>query len=369
MGGNNITEIQRLRGIAVLLVLTVHILYFQALLPQFLWLNGRVGVDLFFVISGYVVTLSLLRHDVTHLADVFQFYRRRFFRLAPTGVIWALVHLALATIATAYFPIGNYLPTPAAAWSALLRILRLTYNYELATASGGLTHYWSLMVEWHFYLALPLILLLFRGRWRLPVISALVAAFAVSCDFLPTPDGYFKTQTRVVEIGLGVLLALLSRPQAAPTRAPLALRAIVGPALVLVLWCSPTLFHGNIADGGPQIIVYGLLGALIVWLAALRRDLIFGVPVIAPFLEWIGGISYSLYVCHFTLWAATQAILATEAITINPLVGLPLQLTLTFGIATMLNRLIERPGTQLGARHLGIDSKFAFRAQAIEIRD
>jgi peptidoglycan/LPS O-acetylase OafA/YrhL len=345
-------EIERLRGVAVLLVLTVHIGFFQSILPLFLWSYGRVGVDLFFVISGYVVTLSLIRREFGQIADVGSFYRRRFFRLAPIAIVWMLVHLAVCAIAVAYFPTGHFLPPPDQAWEATLEILRLTYNYH--GADGGLQHYWSLIAEWHFYLVLPLILLLFRGRWRLPVIIALVAPFAVY-DLSPAadPGTYFMTHPRVPEIGLGVILALWLRPTTSEIkRSPLILRIVVGPALILALWSSPVLFPPeDIFYGGPQIILYGLIGALIVWTATLRRDLIFGIPVVAWVLEWIAGISYPVYVCHFTLWHVTQTVIATYGLTPHPMIELPLQLALTFMVAVLLNRFsseIERISPKLG---------------------
>ena len=345
-------EIERLRGVAVLLVLTVHIGYFQSILPLFLWSYGRVGVDLFFVISGYVVTLSLTRRGIGQISDVVSFYKRRFFRLAPIALIWMPIHVILCAIAAAYFPVGNYLPAPSEAFETTLEILRLTYNYM--PADGGLVHYWSLLVEWHFYFALPLILLLFPGRRRLPVIIGLVAIFAVYDLWQHAdPATYFMTHPRVPEIGLGVLLAMLLRPTTIETKpSPLALRIIVGPTLILALWSSPLLFPGDgYFYGGPQILLYGLISALIVWAATLRRDLVFGIPVIAPALERLAVISYPVYVCHFTLWRASQAVIATYGMTPNPIVDLPLQLALTFLVAMLLNRFsseFERMSPKLG---------------------
>src|SRR5580692_775539 len=170
------------------MVVLHHWAFIHPALPNAL-LYSRSGVDLFFVISGYVVTLSLKRLLPTFENVSFvealdgakgalrTFYTRRLCRIVPA----ALVAAALHGILTYVYPSQFGSPTQ---WTAeMIAVLTTTYNYVMpATGQTGLGVYWSLSVEEHFYLLLPLLFLAFRTtnrRFCMALMMIAVVAFVV----------------------------------------------------------------------------------------------------------------------------------------------------------------------------------------------
>ena len=263
-------EIQALRGIAVLLVLVAHL--WPAVLP-----GGFTGVDVFFAISGYLITSNLIRER----PRLSTFWARRARRILPAAFT-VLAFTALATIAI----------VPETSWPRFLAEIRASAfyfeNWQLAATSvdyfastdlpSPVQHYWSLSVEEQFYLVWPLLLLV---RPKL----AMVAVFAVSLACSVTADpvaGYFQTSTRAWELAAGGLLAL------APRRGPSAASwlGLVAIAAAAVLYDEHTPFPGIAA----ALPVGGALGVL--W----------GRATFAPAsLRFLGDISYPVYLWHWPL--------------------------------------------------------------------
>lgn len=208
-------DIQGLRAIAVVMVVAFH-----AGLP---FPGGFVGVDVFFVISGYVITAMLQREWVlTSRIQFARFYIRRFKRLTPALALTVLVTMALSVVILS--PFG---PQQTAAQTAIGALL-LVANAAIAAASGDyfdapaatnpLLNMWSLSVEEQFYLAFPLILVigwrlgrrsvvsLVAGISVLSLIGALLGGRGIGGDWL----GFYSPLTRAWEFGVGALIALMA---------------------------------------------------------------------------------------------------------------------------------------------------------------
>lgn len=320
-------DIDGLRGIAVLLVLAFH---FE--LPAIS--GGYIGVDIFFVISGFLIA-SLLCAGPSWAS----FYARRMKRLLPMFVFV----LFITTLLAALF----LLPEDFVAYTrSLYHVLILKANVffdEVArdyfapnARSLPLLHTWSLSIEWHFYLSFPFIFVLARKHlstpWLAALLALLVGAFAtLSC--IETGSGqqaYYLTSARIHELLLGSLIALLRFDVDARAQ-----RAAVYAALLLLLACA-MVFDGHTPFPGANSLIVALATALVLAWGAGNRLLTM------PWLVHTGRISYSAYLWHWPL----LAILTYLQVALS----LPLRLALlglTLLLAELSYRWIETPGKAL----------------------
>jgi peptidoglycan/LPS O-acetylase OafA/YrhL len=339
-------EIQALRAVAIGCVVAYH--FWPAILPA-----GFVGVDVFFVVSGFLITGLLLRDaerfDRIRLRE---FYIRRIRRILPA----ALVVLSVCAVATLLF-------VPRIEWRAFLQqILSSTLyveNWHLARdsqiparadlASTPVQHFWSLSVEEQFYLVWPLLIILALwlalrfGRRRLDVIAAVLAvttlASFVHGSLLTTQDNnlaYFSTLARGWEFGVGGLLALVPQVTGERLRRTRALAGWAGVAAIAVAALAFT--EGDAFPG--SIALLPVLGtAAVIW-GGMPRAALSLAPVAAlrP-VQWFGGISYSLYLWHWPI------IMFTPFITGQPSEApvMLLLLVLSVAVADASKRWIEDP--------------------------
>jgi peptidoglycan/LPS O-acetylase OafA/YrhL len=283
------TDIQALRAVAVLAVVLNH------LWPARLT-GGYVGVDIFFVISGFLIT-SHLGKEIAESGRVRlgRFYARRIRRLLPA----AFLVLGFVLVAT-YF----LLPYPRWGATAQHVIASALYgenwllasesvNYMAIDATPSLVqHYWSLSVEEQFYLVWPL-LLVFLGRGRRVGVAVAAVASLAFCIYLTGPESYFVTPTRVWEFGLGALVALMGPRFKLPGIASFAgFAMIIGAALV---YDHTTPFPGYLA-------LIPTVGTALVIVAGNGGGRQWHTPITAWFpVRWVGDISYSLYLWHWPL--------------------------------------------------------------------
>ena len=303
-------DIQGLRAFAVLAVVLDHL---------FAWPRGGfVGVDVFFVISGFLITDLLLReHDRTGRISFLGFYRRRVKRILPAATV---VLVATCVGAWLVFVESRFRETVVdAVWALLFSAnwrfaAQSTDYFQQGRPPSPVQHYWSLSVEEQYYFVWPwLMLLIFavllrgraRSQARLVVFAAITAISAASFawalhETATSADlAYFSTFSRVWELGLGAMLAV-----AVPvvSRLPLRLRpalAWVGlGGMVASLW----LVSSSSAFPAPAAALPVLATALVIAAGTFeephrqQRRLW---PLTNRVSGYVGDISYSLYLWHF----------------------------------------------------------------------
>jgi peptidoglycan/LPS O-acetylase OafA/YrhL len=208
-------DIEGLRGVAVLLVVFGHLTGW----PR----GGFIGVDVFFVISGFLITgLLVSERERTGRISIRGFYARRARRLLPAGIlVLALTDLAAAVL---LLPSRAHETFVDSVWAfgflANVHFAQLGTDYfSLTRAPSAVQHYWSLSVEEQFYLVWPcLILLTFgiakrAGRRALVVVTAVVVAASLAWSVISTANSpasaYFSSPARAWELGAGALLVLV----------------------------------------------------------------------------------------------------------------------------------------------------------------
>ena len=294
-------DIQALRAIAVLAVVLNHL--------SADWLTGGyVGVDVFFVISGFLISSHLDKEiSSTGRVRLGRFYARRIRRLLPA----ALLVLALSVAAAYYllpYPRWEATAHEAAAsamyWENWLLSAK-SVDYSAANAQASLVqHYWSLSVEEQFYLVWPLLLLalfLIRRRRAQVIGIALVGAAALAFSIYYTDaspnEAYFVTPGRAWEFAAGALVALRANRLVLP-RAAAGVASRIGFAMIVT---SAVLYNHDTPFPGYHALL-PVAGTALVIVAGLRPGNQWHSPVTGSWpVQMIGNISYSLYLWHWPL--------------------------------------------------------------------
>ncbi|WP_320536346.1 acyltransferase family protein [Pseudarthrobacter sp. IC2-21] len=299
-------DIQGLRALAVLAVIFDHLFHWPS--------GGFVGVDIFFVISGFLITGHLLReHDKTGKISFLSFYRRRTLRIVPAAVVVLIFTAAVSFIAFNAARASTVLQDSiwALLFSANWRFaIAGTDYFQAASAVSPLQHFWSLAVEEQFYFVWPwLMVLIFavlakagmKQSNRLAVgiaMAAIVgASFAWSlAESASNPSvAYFSTFSRAWELGVGALLAVFA---ALLVRMPFALRSVLAWVGLVGLAFSLFFITSGMAFPGPWAALPVLSTAMVI-AAGTGRHAPRNVLLANPVSRYLGDISYSLYLWHF----------------------------------------------------------------------
>ncbi|CAB4680737.1 unannotated protein [freshwater metagenome] len=330
-----ITQIQGLRALAALLVTLFHAK----------WVNGGfIGVDIFYVISGFLITGLLLREiERTGTINFKEFYARRFKRLLPTSFFvllitavasWLLIPDTMRSslgrdIIAASLYVSNYL---FAWWQA---------DYQnLDATPSPVIHYWSLAVEEQFYLIWPLLILFFfiaatkfKKKILLTLLVATVTALSFVFSIYQTETSpiwaFYSLPTRAWELGLGALLVLLP---------PIKTKKLVGLLGFIFIIVSAFIFGETTAFPGVNAVL-PVLGTVM---------LISTINSWPPFLndvansrmfQWLGEISYPLYLWHWPLLVLPSTYFARPLAIYERI----LAIIATIILADLTHRFIEEP--------------------------
>ena len=357
------------RAIAVLLVLVYHFW------PQYLP-GGMIGVDIFFVISGYLITALLLREGAyTGKMDIVSFWVRRLRRLVPAFALLTLVvgSLALLVGGDAQVGLGRQI-LGAFTYSSNWLLIWAGNDYFTQTSPELMTNFWSLAVEEQFYLVWPVVMVIvfmFTAKWwqraLVPgVLGALSLLAAVVLGLLgaSTTRLYYGTDTHLYGLMLGVLLAMMipwsMYPPVDDRLYPLVGygNGIWGWLRQLVGWVSLVAvipFALALSDHSSWLMPWGLLvGSLLGMgiIQALLPDvrggtsgLFRGLLSLAP-LRWIGQRSYGIYLWHWPLMVLTHYTFGAAR---SPWVNVGV-LFLTLIVAGLSYMYVEQPVRHLGFR-------------------
>ncbi len=345
--GPRIRTLDGWRGIAILLVIVGHVASYTVYQDRFVAYVAGFGVDIFFVISGYIITLRFLQErERSSTINLRSFYLRRVFRILPLVV----VYLSVLSFVSLFINLEDF------HYPQVLGSLFFYRNYQYAANPVGIytAHFWSLSVEEHFYLIWPALLLWLgtrRSLW-LAVIGAICCASWRFYDIthpncwlgrmLPHTAGVlWRTDTRFDGLLLGCAVAiLLANPSVKnfiycnfPKETPLFV------AILLVFNLSRTF-------ASPELSTYLLVCIILASTLIVQEGLAYKF-LNSRLLVWIGTISYSVYI-----WQ--QLFLVRPGMNILPfgiLSSLPLNIICVFAISAMSFNFIERPCVALG-KHL-----------------
>ncbi len=313
------------RGIAILMVMMSHVLPGYLGHPSWQqWLNlGQHGVQIFFVLSGYLITTNLLREPKIHLG---RFYIRRFFRLMPAAWTY-LLFLGVLAVGTHMKTLGSDI------WSCLF----FFRNYVPETVANTCTeHFWSLSLEEQFYLAWPPILALLGRKRAAWVAAAAVVALSIYKIFAwSRPHTFFvfqHTEFRADGLLVGCLLAIVLERDA--------IRSWLTQHATPAFWIGSLLLALTIyryQNDGFMTLHESLLIAVVIACSSLSPQMLPGRILESSLLKSTGVMSYSLYLWQGLFLRSTWG-------AFGPLV---------LGAAFILSwRFIEQPGIQFGRKLL-----------------
>lgn len=346
-------DIDGLRAVAVLAVLAFH------------WglpgvSGGFLGVDVFFVISGFLIT-SLIRNDLdAGTFTLIGFWERRIRRIAPA----LLVMMAVALAAGAYFlfapdlrQLGAQAVTQSLFSSNFLFAAQSGY-FDQESLSKPLLHTWSLAVEEQYYLLFPLLLIgLFSAASRRKSVWGLAAIFMLSYVACVWGSLYYPFETfyllpfRAWELLLGALVTYAPQPR-------LSFFERQGIALVALLWLVASFFlFGDTTHVWATMALPCVATALLLWLGRGTKEETFA----AKILGWtpavgIGLISYSLYLWHWPIYV--YATYANGGFEVSP-IGLLAVAAGSFAVAALSWKFVETP---IRTRQILSSSRRLFRA-------
>ncbi|WP_196805967.1 acyltransferase family protein [Terracoccus sp. 273MFTsu3.1] len=342
VGGPRRADIQGLRAVTVTAVIAFHLFGWPS--------GGYLGVDAFFVVSGFVITGVLVRErDRTGRISLRDFWIRRARRILPLALLVIAAVVVIAPWAWAGAKVASI--RSDALWAALFAAnwhyaARADTYFDTGSAPSPLLHYWSLGVEEQFYVAWPLLVVLVvavagGGRRHRVAIGALAATVgaaslvwaAASTSSDPT-TAYYSTLTRAWELALGAALATV--PRAAVRLAPAARSALSWAGLATVLTAYVLVTPDT---GVPWPAALGVaLGTVLVLVAGIGAPAPGAVLLTNPVSGYVGDVSYGLYLWHFPLVVLAPVVLTSTGATSAAVV-----LAGTLVLAVVSHHLVERP--------------------------
>ena len=346
-----ITGLDGIRAIAVIMVLAYH-------LKLALFKSGFLGVTVFFVLSGYLITGILISEvEEEGTIDLKNFWLRRIRRLVPAVMSMAVVIIFVSAVVNrVIFTKGckDFLAS-VLGFNNWWQIFNKVSYFEAAGVPSPFTHCWSLAIETQFYLIYPLILLGIyklaksRGEGRakrgllfagVTLLLALISVILMIVLFDPQQDAsrvYYGTDTRAFSLLFGALLAILWDYRKVPRRLSASVNMVLGSvsfAVLLVMtiainassnfWYRGGQFFGTILT---VLMVYAVSGRK-TWLSRFLSN---------PVLKWIGDRSYSIYLWHYPIiLLISKGIKASWWITL-------IEIVLSVVLAELSYRFIETP--------------------------
>lgn len=346
-----ITGLDGIRAIAVIMVLAYH-------LKLALFKSGFLGVTVFFVLSGYLITGILISEvEEEGTIDLKNFWLRRIRRLVPAVMSMAVVIIFVSAVVNKIiFTKGckDFLAS-VLGFNNWWQIFNKVSYFEAAGVPSPFTHCWSLAIETQFYLIYPLILLGIyklvksRGEGRakrgllfagVTLLLALISVILMIVLFDPQQDAsrvYYGTDTRAFSLLFGALLAILWEYRMVPRRLSASVNMVLGSVSFAVLLVMTIAINGssNFWYRGGQF-VGTILTVLVIYTVSGRKTWLSRF-LSNPVLKWIGDRSYSIYLWHYPIiLLISKGIKASWWITL-------IEIVLSVVLAELSYRFIETP--------------------------
>ena len=346
-----ITGLDGIRAIAVIMVLAYH-------LKLALFKSGFLGVTVFFVLSGYLITGILISEvEEEGTIDLKNFWLRRIRRLVPAVMSMAVVIIFVSAVVNrVIFTKGckDFLAS-VLGFNNWWQIFNKVSYFEAAGVPSPFTHCWSLAIETQFYLIYPLILLGIyklvksRGEGRanrgllfagVTLLLALISVILMIVLFDPQQDAsrvYYGTDTRAFSLLFGALLAILWEYRMVPRRLSASVNMVLGSVSFAVLLVMTIAINGssNFWYRGGQF-VGTILTVLVIYTVSGRKTWLSRF-LSNPVLKWIGDRSYSIYLWHYPIiLLISKGIKASWWITL-------IEIVLSVVLAELSYRFIETP--------------------------
>ena len=346
-----ITGLDGIRAIAVIMVLAYH-------LKLALFKSGFLGVTVFFVLSGYLITGILISEvEEEGTIDLKNFWLRRIRRLVPAVMSMAVVIIFVSAVVNrVIFTKGckDFLAS-VLGFNNWWQIFNKVSYFEAAGVPSPFTHCWSLAIETQFYLIYPLILLGIyklaksRGEGRakrgllfagVTLLLALISVILMIVLFDPQQDAsrvYYGTDTRAFSLLFGALLAILWEYRMVPRRLSASVNMVLGSVSFAVLIVMTIAINGssNFWYRGGQF-VGTILTVLVIYTVSGRKTWLSRF-LSNPVLKWIGDRSYSIYLWHYPIiLLISKGIKASWWITL-------IEIVLSVVLAELSYRFIETP--------------------------
>ena len=328
-----------LRSVAVYLVLLFHAgMSFAG--------GGFIGVDLFFVLSGFLVTNVILHEiDQNGRLSLGRFYARRVRRLLPAALV---VITATALTSLLVFPAARRLPLVIDAQSALLYFANWNFlakeNDYFATGvdESPFLHFWSLAIEEQFYVVFPVMMLLLtragrRAGTMLAVLVGLCAASVAMQIYWSQRDvswAYYGTDARFYQLMAGAILAVLMRNRGAgPQGRGSTALTFLGLGGILLLGSGLLELSPSVRGMGAAVCSVAAIGGLM-----LSDHGIFGRLLSRPTIVYLGKISYGTYLWHWPVILMIEYFVAPRPLVIAVLAG-----AVSTGLAALSYEVLEHP--------------------------
>ena len=346
-----ITGLDGIRAIAVIMVLAYH-------LKLALFKSGFLGVTVFFVLSGYLITGILISEvEEEGTIDLKNFWLRRIRRLVPAVMSMAVVIIFVSAVVNrVIFTKGckDFLAS-VLGFNNWWQIFNKVSYFEAAGVPSPFTHCWSLAIETQFYLIYPLILLGIyklaksRGEGRakrgllfagVTLLLALISVILMIVLFDPQQDAsrvYYGTDTRAFSLLFGALLAILWEYRMVPRKLSASVNMVLGSVSFAVLFVMTIAINGssNFWYRGGQFV--GTILTVLVIYAVSGRKTWLSRFLSNPVLKWIGDRSYSIYLWHYPIiLLISKGIKASWWITL-------IEIVLSVVLAELSYRFIETP--------------------------
>ncbi len=328
------SDIDGLRAVAVLSVVAFHLM--RDALP-----GGYLGVDMFFVLSGFLITSIVWRDARDERFTIGQFYNRRIRRIMPALLALLIVVTAAATLILLPADLIGYGKSLLSTLGFVANIYfwRDTDYFSRDATLKPLLHLWSLGVEEQFYLLYPLLLAFLAGRWSRSVLwvvgTITVGSFAANALALfvggATP-AFYLLPTRAWELGAGAMVALSMGW--GPVGLAATVLSIVGASLVAFSLALPIEISAYSPSG-----TFIVLGTTLLLLAGNRALPIANRVLSFPPVVFVGLISYSLYLWHWPIIVFARYYLVRD-LTWAECLGV---VALAVALATISWRFVERP--------------------------